>query len=246
MTASSATVRQALPTAVAEGSDANLRGSKYGEPVVIPLLNKNHQLAADGSYFVTTNPTPGTGIAYAVTAAASETAGYFLAIINGSSAGDPSAKTIFLDYLRLIPTVAPASGTSGRFAWRSDVAAKYTSGGSALTPVNPNSGNGNTSVASVKAGALTTAAASGVARLISHGVLRGAIPVVNDEYVFDFGGAEAAGGSIITSGTNVQRMGIPVPPIVIGPGMMVGLQLWFPSNAVTGLSAELELAHWER
>lgn len=246
MTASSATVRQARPTVVAEGSEVSTRASKYGDISVQSIVNKNHLLADEGSYFVTTNPTPGTGIAFVVSAAASETAGYFLAIINGSSQGDPSAKSIYLDYLRLIPTVAPASGTSGRFFWKSDVAAKYTSGGSALTPVNPNSGNGNTSVAAVKAGALTTVAASGVARLLSHGVLRGAIPVVNDEYVFDFGGAEAAGGSIITSGTNVQRMGIPVPPIVIGPGMMVGLQLWFPSNSATGLSAELELAHWER
>lgn len=246
MTAPTIVVRHAKPSVTAEGSEASQRGSKYGDLTVQPLINKNHLLADEGSYFVATNPTPGTGIAFAVNASVSETAGYFLAVINGSSQGDPSAKSIYLDYLRLIPTVAPASGTSGRFFWKSDVAAKYTSGGSTLTPVNPNSGNGNTSVASVKAGALTTAAASGVARLLSHGVLRGAIPVVNDEYVFDFGGAEVAGGSMITSGTNVQRMGIPVPPIVVGPGMMVGLQLWFPSNSATGLSAELELGFWER
>lgn len=246
MTASAATVHHAKPTAIAENSDANVRASKYGDVYTLGITNKNHALADEGSYFVTTNPTPGTAIAFAVSASVSETAGYFLAIINGSSAGDPSAKNIYLDYLRLICSVVPASGTAGHFFLKSDVSSKYTSGGSALTPVNPNTGNGNSSVASVKAGALTTAAASGVARLISRGVLRGAIPVVNDEYVFDFGGAEAAGGSIILSGTSVQRMGIPVPPVVIGPGSMVGLQLWFPSNASTPSQFELELAHWER
>ena len=245
MTASAVTVGQARTAIVSDGTDRNVRGTKYGEVAVAGLHSKNHQLADEGSYFVTNNPTPGTGIAFAVTAAVSETAGYFLVVRNGWSIGASDAKNLYLDYLRLITTVAPASGTAGHFFWKTDVATKYTSGGSTLTPANPNTNSGAASGAVVYAGALTTVAASSSARLLSRGILRGAIPVINDETVFVFGSPNP-GGEIITSGTSVQRMTIPCPPIIVAPGYAACLQLWFPSNAVTAASFELELGHWER
>jgi hypothetical protein len=245
MTASSATAAQARPSIVGDGVEKTVRSTRYGDVLVAPLLQKNHMLADEGSYFVTTNPTPATAIAFAVSAAVSETAGYYLFIRNGWSIGASDAKNLYLDYLRLITSVAPASGTAGHFFFKADLASKYTSGGSTLVPVNPNLNSGAASGAIVYAGALTTAAASSSAKLLARGIFRGAIPVVNDETVFHFGSSEPA-GAIITGGTSVQRMSIPVPPIVIAPGYGVGLQLWFPSNASTAAQFELELGHWER
>jgi len=58
------------------------------------LSAENLILADKGAYFIATNPTPGTGIAFAVNAAVSETAGYFLSIKNTEQAnGSASTST---------------------------------------------------------------------------------------------------------------------------------------------------------
>src|SRR5712691_6449457 len=111
-------------------------------------------LADEGNYFVATNPTPGTAIAFAVNAAVSETAGYFLSIKNNDPA---NGKRIYPDYSRLICAVAPVSATAGDMFIKLD-SAGFTSGGSAITAVNPNYDSAATSISQINAGALTTAA----------------------------------------------------------------------------------------
>jgi hypothetical protein len=198
-----------------------------------------------GRYFVARNPTPGTAIVFAVADAISETAANFLAIKNNSSPGASTEKKLILDYIRLICGVAPASGTAGYFytALNSN-AAKYTSGGSELTPVQPNMNETGTSAAKVYAGALTTIAAAATARIVAGGVLRTAIPVVGDEWVLKYG-ADAIAAYSLLGGTATLRMLIPCPPVILGPQQVATLQMWFPSNASTPSQFEVEAGWWE-
>ena len=208
---------------------------------LMPRARTDKQLVADeGAYFVATNPTPGTAIAFALNAAVSETAGYFLSIKNTEPA---NGKRIYLDYLRLICAVAPASATAGDMFIKLD-SAGFSSGGSAITPVNPNYDSTTASVADVRAGALTTAARV-AARLVVRARLRTAIPVVGDEWDFVFGAYEHSTAQVF-NGTNPQRMPIGLPPIIIAPQSFALLQLWFPGNAVTPASFEFELGMVER
>src|SRR5882724_8567682 len=87
-------------------------------------------LADKGAYFISTNPTPGTPLAFAVNAAVSETAGYFLTIKNNEAA---NGKRIYLDYLSLLCGVVPASATAGEMFVKLDTAG-WTSGGTQCTP----------------------------------------------------------------------------------------------------------------
>src|SRR5216684_235376 len=197
-------------------------------------------LADEGSYFVATNPTPGTAIAFAVNAAVSETAGYFLSVQNSQPA---NGKRIYLDYLRLICGVAPVSATAGDMFIKLD-SSGWTSGGTAITPVNPNYDNAATSVATVNAGALKTAARV-APRLVARARLRTAIPVVGDEWDFIFGAYEHATAQVF-NGTNPQRMPIGLPPVIIAPQAFALVQLWFVGNLTTPASFEFELGMVER
>ena len=48
------------------------------------------------------------------------------------------------------------------------------------------------------------------------------------------------------------RSGVPgrrvscIPPVILGPNSALTVYAWFPGNATTGLSFELEMGWWER
>lgn len=86
-----------------------------------------------------------------------------------------------------ISTAVPAAGLSGHFFLKVDNRDRYASGGTQLTPINVNIDGGTGSISQLFVGAVTTVAPSPAARLLCRGVIRSAIPVVNDEYVFRFG-----------------------------------------------------------
>jgi hypothetical protein len=77
----------------------NVRGGRYGEQYVLPLISTKHLLADEGSYFIATNPTPGTALAYNVQAAFSDTVP-LLYIQNNDSKANPLAKRMYLDYIK--------------------------------------------------------------------------------------------------------------------------------------------------
>jgi hypothetical protein len=228
--------------AILDALPALSRTGRFGGTVPTSALARGkHVLADDGLYFVATNPTPGTAIAFAVNAAVSETVGYFLSIQNSEL---PGGKRIFLDFLKLLLAVVPASATSAEMFIKLDTAG-FTSGGTPITPVNPNSDSATKSVAVINAGALTTAARSGAARLVTRNKLRTAIPVAGDEWDFIFGADEFAAASA-TGGANAQRMPIGLPPVIIAPQQFALFQLWFPGNAATPAQFELELGMVEK
>jgi len=234
------------PTPAVAGNETQVRVTRYGEKVVQQLNGGQYGIADEGSYFVATNPTPLTALAANTNGPAtlSETAGYFLVMRNTDGSGG-RARRIYLDFLRLIHTTQViTSATAGHYFFKlGPLPTHYTSGGSALTPLNVNGDSGNDSIAAVNAGALTTVADS-AARLVDRGMLRSVITVLGDEWIFKFGTVEAGGTSTL-GGTVALRMTIPCPPIIVPPGWHLSLGLIFPSGAATP-SFEIGVGWWER
>jgi hypothetical protein len=196
-------------------------------------------LADDGCYFKAVNPTPGTGIAQAITAAFSGTAG-LLCLGNPAT----SDRLYYPEYIRLIPTVVPASATRSELLLAIDSILRYSSGGSTLTPRNARMGSDGASQADVKVGALVLAAESGNVRRLSRAQLRAAIPVAFEEFLIKFGSIDHTESTL--GGATAVRGMVNVGPVVIEPGHSMAVHVWHPSNAVTGASWEVEVAWYER
>lgn len=237
-------VARSLPSRQADNTQIGLRMSSRGEAYVQTLGKPRYQSCDEGSYFVATNPTPGTGIAGIAATGAFADAESLLLVHNANT--DASAKRVYIDYLRLTVTAAGTDGTDHRYVSKLDSSVdRYTSGGSAITPVNPNMDDSSTAAATVKFGALVTTAASANARLVSNGLLRNVITVVGDVYTFDFGGDVPAAPSHAVAGTAIANLVVRHPPIVLGPGDSWVLSLH--ATAQTGATSyEFELGWWER
>lgn len=229
---------EALPAGAFDGVQAQARMSRYGEFGVNSFMSPPYYPhALEGMYYKATHQTPGTAVAYSITTAFSALASFFF-LYNGDA-----TKRLFLDYIKLIPTTAPASATSGHFALAIDDTNRYTSGGSSFTPQNVNSAVANASIATCRAGALVNPVVV-AARYVDRGVLFAAIPVVNSEFVLAVGSQAAGAGTL--GGTVATRTVIPLSPVVVAPGDCMLLHLWFPANAVTAPQFEFEAAWWER
>lgn len=236
-------VSQALPQAFADQLPAPPRMGKYREAYGISLINNNYGVADEGSYFVTTNPTPGTPINYAIQTTFSDTVAAFT-FRNGAGAG---GKRIYLDYIRmLMGATAPASATSMHYALKVDNIIRG-SAGTVPVPQNPNMAADNASIADIRY-TPTVAAVGASARLVDRGVVRSVIPVANDEYIFSFGSVEKAASISDIAGTTAKRIVIPCPPVILGPGAnhTALLHIWLPANAATAGQFEFGTGHWER
>lgn len=229
--------QRALPTTNADGGQIQNRGGRYGEQYVVPIGSGTYPIAEEGSYFKAMNPTIGTALAYPVTAAFSATAGAAFLIRNGSASA--TGPNIYIDYIRFTIAVAPATATQAMFAVVLDPSNRYTSGGSALTVANGNLNSSNTTNAVIFAGSLVTTAASGSVRNIARGGLKTAIPVVGDTFTINFGAVDS-----VATNSGVCQAG----PAVLGPNANHSclVHLWFPANATTGASFEVDAGWWER
>lgn len=222
------------------------RGSKYGEQYVIPLLLNGRQgLADEGSYFIATNPTPGTAFAYNVQASFSDTVP-FLYLFNGAAAG---GKNVELDYIKLIVTTAAASGVTAYYAARLDASRAITSDNT--TKVVPVNYAGTATVLSPlklqNGSASTIAASSSTSTIVARGSF-GGITIVGDELVMCFGGdpANAYPGLTAAQATAPGRKVSVSGPVIVAPQQSLTIHLWFASNAITGLSYEFEMGWAER
>ncbi len=213
----------------------------------------DYAITDEGNFYVSTNPTVGTAIAQTIcvddAATASSTHAQFapaLLIYNSASATDPNAPSIYMRYLKLMCGTAPASATGWRYSLRLDNVNRYSSGGSAITPVNPNPNSSAGSRALVYFGAIVpTALPSASARLVANGIMDSAIPVVADQYLLRFGNAQISMDQL-NGGTTAKNMTYSAPPTVIPPGWCLALDMWGASNAVTPAAWEFEMGHVER
>lgn len=232
-------------TAYGEGVAVPLRGSRRGELYTSQIApGKLHALSDEGSYFVATNPTVGTGIAGIAASDGFDDLETFLFLRNTES--NSTGKRLFLDYILMRVTAVGTGGTNFSFAMKLDKGNnRFTSGGSAITPVSPNMDSVAAAIATVRAGAVVTAAASADARLVASGLLRSVIKVVGDAYLFDFGAAAKAMSSHIVAGTAIANVVVPCPPVVVGPNQMFLLHEFAASQTV-GASYTFEVGWWER
>ena len=247
-------VSRLLPQGFSDQQIVPPRGSKYRELYVQNIVNGTAGLSDEGTYFVGTNPTPLTAIATSgsiATYAGSDTAPVAIIRNNDGLGG----KRIYLDYLRMTMVVLPTTANSWTFTWTLDnLPNKYTSGGSVITPVCPNMDLGAVSIAQLYFGAITAAAKSGNARLVSYGAWKSRattpVAVLGDEVVFKFGGVEQASSNPqiqLAAGTPVlvTKNVVGVPPIVLAPGTLAQLGM-FGTNNVGTPSFEFEWGWWER
>lgn len=238
-------IDRVLPDAESDSTEKTWRGGRYGEGYMIQTGGNNfHMMADEGTYKVAMG-TPGTGIAFVVNTGISETAGNFLFVKNNDAVNNSRSKCLYPHYLRLICTAAPAAATAVHAFFKLDNRDRYTSGGTVLAPNNPNIGIGAGTQAQIFAGALTTTAPSASAYPTGRTVMKSAIPVVNDEWVFLFGSPDG-GSSILLGGIVGQRMVIPMPPMILAPQTNLSMQIWCPANAVTPPSFEVEFGFFER
>lgn len=227
--------------ALAEGTYglSDTRYTQYKEQVVFPLMTKMYPLADEGSYFVATNPTPGTGIAGAAAATTMDNTKPFILIKNTHS-----SRRMYLDYLKLQVTAAGTAGSLNYATHLIDSGAGYTSGGSTITPVSVN-GDAVADTSLIYAGAVVATANAASQRLISNHAIRSVIPVVGDTIVFDYGAVSNPQLSMPQEGTLIASITLKMPPIIIRPAEWFKLVLWRASQ--TGAASyEFDLGYWLR
>lgn len=211
----------------------------------VGLMSSRQMLAAAGSYFNVTNPTPGTAIAYANQTSFSATANGLIMVSNNEPAG---GKSVYFDRLSLIQTATAPTGTlSLRLdAYNETGIVAMTGNVATRTPVQINTGSGtsqtfNGVVQTFAAGAATVPAAVGTRRLIDVGQLPSGVTVAHDQFVFDFG---ADGPSAGTAGLTAARATAParltsqMAPVIVAPQTTSWLNLWWVTSAANVPSFE--------
>jgi hypothetical protein len=237
-------------------SEGYMRGSRYREAAVLSYVRKSHLLADEGSYFVTNNSQSGLATSLLGTSFSQTTLSPFLIATNLDS---PGGKRAYLDYITLVTTAAGAMTgatlTYLAFALSTDASVgRYSSGGTLLTPLSPNSDISSAkSVLQIYAGALTLNAATANARIqVGQRTLRpcastSAADVIGEEKILNWGGVEQGMFATYATLTAINSSVHGLPPIVIGPQQCLILHLWSPGGALTtGASYAPEMGWFER
>lgn len=253
-----ALAQRVLPAPIADQNPVNVRASRYGDLSLMAVTGKKQFLADEGSYYISTNPTPGSAYAGAVSATYDVTKPW----ANFQNLNSPGGLRAYLDYMKLIPTVIPNAGTTANFAiWRDQISV-VVSGTDRTTAVTPVNANGDSNFKSNCLWKIQNSATQGViaaltpqASLVARGALTSGTGVVatsvgvvvGDEMVIDFGAPDPnayAGSSAVKVTPN--RYGSNCPPLIVAPQQQIFVYLWYANNASTGPSFEFELTHWER
>lgn len=245
---STGTAQRKRPTLTPDGnSNFNDRNSGYGDRYVLDIASSLVDQADEGSVYMVANPTIDTAVGMGVLAAYSATVGPVLFVANMDA-----QRTIRLLTLKMFRfTVAPASGTSTMFAVDVDTSLRLStaptggvnrSGGVVnVNPAYPNDFGGV--VYAATGGSMLTLVAAANGRTVSRGMISNSIPVALDQQLLVFGqlnpGATALAAGV---GMRVANAG----PVVIPPGCSAMIEVYYPSNAITGASFEYELLMSQR
>jgi len=231
-----------------------VRVGKYSEQYGLSLVPTKHLLADEGSYFIATTPTPGTGIAMTISTAFSDTVAMFA--IKNTEAPGPLAKRIYLDYLRLILLgTAPTAVVTRHFALKRSTADREpttAANKTVMTPVNMRSGAGRGSIARVlsysAAAAMTVPASSPGDPVVGRVGLPTGLGISGDEYFVKFGGESmpVKVGLTAVRATDPARVIGVAPPVILEPGEWLVIHEWCLTEATNGPTFEHELAWFER
>jgi hypothetical protein len=215
-----AQANRALPGKVADGAYAPTRSNRYGDQSVVSLTGgKMHALADEGSLFVATNPTVATGIAGIAAADGFNAAETLFLLYN--TATEAEATRIYLDSLELQCTVVDTNGTDIRFDHHIDNTDRFTSGGTAITPVNPNMDSTASAKGRLRFGAVVSAAASSSVRYLGGRQLASTDLVANDLMLFTYGGSNSfsnQNSNLTEEATLARFWHVACPAVILGPG----------------------------
>lgn len=212
------------------GLPTQARMSRYGEFLTSPVDPR--QCADEGSYFTATNISLGTAISGTAAPTAFSATVALLSVYNQQTATTNPSKRISLEWIALEVRAAGTNGTSFQFAMSADTGQRYASGGTSLSPVNPNMDSTASSIAQVICGALTATAATQQVRRIKHGQIRPVIKVIGDVYLFTFGQPTVSPSGADIGGTNVQLIPVHCPPVILGANQSFLLHEVAPSQSV--------------
>lgn len=209
------------PTPLNQGEYGPLRTSRYGDAYVQPLPFDKHALALEGSYFVAHNATND---------ASTTLAGHAAPVLADADATmtkpfihlrmDPSStRRAFLEFIEIEVVTAGANGTQACWAAQLDTGAtRVSSGGTALTRLNPNMQSTATPDLACLGGAVVTGAETASVREVGHGTLRPSIEIAGDIKMFVFGGSpEIVGSQAGQAAASIRTSIVCLPPIILGP-----------------------------
>lgn len=212
---------------------------------VVNIWNQMQGIVDEGTYYIATNPTPGTGIATTTSITTENQLAPVMMIQNQWTPGDPNAKNIYPVSLQLLVTAAPTSATFWEYSVRLDPQnpSKYTSGGSVITPVNANGQVNTGSQAKIIFGAIVALTQASAGRLMAVGMANPTIPIVKDTICMEFGRAHADTVVNVAAANTVRQVSL--PPVVIPPGGWLAIQMWGTGNAAAP-AFEFQLDYVER
>lgn len=238
------------PTPRSQGEYSPLRADRYGAAIVQPQAGSRHVYANEGSYFVAHNATND---------ASTTLAGHAAPILADADATmtkpfihlrmDPSStKRAFLEFIEIEVVTAGANGTQACWAAQLDTGStRVSSGGTALTRVNPNMQSTNTPDLACLGGAVVAAAESTSVRELGHGTLRPSIEIAGDIKMFVFGGAPDVVGSQAGQAAAAIRTSIVcLPPVILGATDQLLLALHSQASQTVAGVYKVRMGWWER
>ena len=255
-------VSREKPQAMPDNNQLKQRIFSRGELGVMSIFPDKKTLAEEGSVYVATNPTPGTGVARAANAAGNNTfvnTTALLVVGNMAPLNSPApSPRVYLDKLRLMATsTAVLTATSMQFVVETDnINRAPTAGASTRSPfapwnVNMDAMNANAQFTRIwewSAADLTVPASGSAARRCRFSIPCG-VMVTLDQYVVNFG-AEAEysvkNGGAAARATDPASAVCCAPPVIIGPQQYAVIYMWVPSGASNAFTAEYELTVIER
>lgn len=221
-------VQNALPAAITSEGAANAaptRLNSYQELFTALVTAKDFFTATEGSHYVASTPTPGTGIVgHAAPTTFDETKPYLI-LYNGH----PS-KVLYPQMLHLHETVASGSTVRVQMTVCTDAGVRRTSAGTALTVNNCNTAITGETTTQGWIGAVVASAQTSARRIMANVVFRGTIDIVEDDYQIVWGAPDGVGNSSSRVAT-VAEVSRVLPPMAIGPGYSLLLHQWSASQA---------------
>jgi hypothetical protein len=205
-------------------------------------------LDGGGNMYCINNPTPGTGVSYALSGTYGSSTAMFT-FFNAAS----STKMFLPDHIKLIASGTQPTITSIHYLMEVDSTARApTAGNATRTPTNVNGASTTTSSIAVQgfnSGAMAVPAATSTARTVARGSLEWGQSIAGDEYVIDFGDSGDGGGTGMTTAARAVTPGRFTTngnPFILAPGQYGVFHLWLPSASGSTPAYEFEACWMEQ
>lgn len=195
--------------------------------------------------FVSTNPTPGSGLTTAVaTSLAAAATAPSMVVVNNNALN--SNINVYPLYLKLTELTVSTGGTAPNYQFHLDTINRYTSGGTIMPGQNTLSGANIQSNALVAFGAITSPAAN--ADKVTSGNLRcriGLIDVAGDIVQFTWGTPNLSMSIPFTTTSTIGNFQFGLQSVAILPGHSMVMTLWKAAITV-GIIYEVEFGYLEK